>query len=98
MMAISDTADLAISAINDNASPKPGDTITTAVTVRNSGPATATTPTVSYAPPPNLTNVEYSRDGGQAWRPWPGKTALGDIPSGGTDKVLIRGKLSDTRS
>ncbi len=89
----SGTAKLVTAAITDNANPKPGDTVTTAVTVRNNGSAAAF-PTVGYAPPPSLTNVEYSTDCGNIWRPWPGSHALGGIPGGSSAKVLIRGKVS----
>ncbi len=87
-------SDLKTTATADNANPKPGDMVTTTVSVRNDGPSTAHNPTVSYTPPPGLTGVEYSTDGGLTYSPWPGTVALHDIPGGETEKVRIRGRIS----
>ncbi len=93
---VTPTSDLVTTVTPDKPNPVPGETLTYTVTVKNNGPATATTPTMSYTPPPQLTNVEVSKDGGNTWTPWTGNTTtLTDIPNGGTEQVLIRGKIDD---
>ncbi len=93
---VDNTSDIVTSVTVDNNTPKPGDNLTYTVTVKNNGPAAATTPRVSYTPPPQLTNVEYSNDGGKTWTPWTGNTTLDNIPNGGTKNLVIRGRVSDT--
>ncbi len=84
-------SDLKITATPSNYTPSPGDTVLYTVTVTNNGPATAPTPTVDFAATPLLGNIEYSADNGASWNPWAGGARLGDIPSGGSARLLIRG-------
>ncbi len=86
-------ADLAISATVNNGNPRPGETVTYTVIVKNNGPSTSAAPIVSYAPPPQLTSAEVSKDGGGTWAPWTGASALNDIPDSGTGQMLIRGRI-----
>jgi uncharacterized repeat protein (TIGR01451 family)/uncharacterized repeat protein (TIGR02543 family) len=78
----------------DNAAPKPGDKVTVTVTVSNNGPATAAAPSVSYVPPSQLTNPEYSTDGGTTWAPWTGSASLPDMASGASKQLMIRSTVA----
>jgi uncharacterized repeat protein (TIGR01451 family) len=95
-VAVVPSVDLVTTIVPDNDAPKPEDTVTLTVTVKNNGPATAVSPTVTYAPPPSLTDAEYTTDGGLTWQPWLNSLTLNDIPNGETDAFLIRGTVADT--
>jgi uncharacterized repeat protein (TIGR01451 family) len=95
---VEDTADLVTTATSDNPSPKPGDTVTYTVNVRNNGPSTADDPTLSFTPPSGLTNVEYTTDGGKTWTPWPRTLTMNDIPNGDTTTLKIRGTIDPNAS
>jgi uncharacterized repeat protein (TIGR01451 family)/uncharacterized repeat protein (TIGR02543 family) len=88
------TADLVTTVTGPAESPSPGDSISYYVNVHNNGPSTAAAPYVQFFPPPPLTDVEFSVDGGNTWQPWPGSTTLTDIPNGGDVQIVIRGKVA----
>ncbi len=77
----------------DKDNPQPGDNVNITVTVRNDGPGTAITPEVTFRPPRGISDIEYSKDGGRTWTPWPGNTTLNDIPNGSNQQFVIRGKV-----
>jgi uncharacterized repeat protein (TIGR01451 family)/uncharacterized repeat protein (TIGR02543 family) len=76
----------------DKDAPTPGDTVNITVTARNEGPATAKTPIIHYQPPAGISNVEFTTDG-KIWTPWPGNAPLPDIPNGGMQQIIVRGKV-----
>lgn len=43
--------------------------------------------------PQEMLSPQFSMDGGSTWQPWAGSTPLGDIPSGDSVTVLIRGTV-----
>ena len=44
--------------------------------------------------PPELSNVEFSLDGGATWGPWSGSYPIGELPEGGARSFLIQGGLA----
>ncbi len=72
----------------------PGETVTYTITVYNSGPSAAATPTVTDRVPANVLNPQFSIDGGASWRPWTGTTTLASIPASTSAKILLRGTVA----
>ncbi len=72
----------------------PGETIVYNITVYNSGPSAAATPTVSDKVPPNVLNPQFSLDNGSTWRPWTGAYTLANLPASTSAKLLIRGTVA----
>jgi uncharacterized repeat protein (TIGR01451 family) len=87
----SELADLALTLSADAASVKPGETLMYTAEVINRGPDTAENPIIT-ATVTGLNAVEYSPDGG-VWLPWPGTAALGDMPNGAIERLLLRGDV-----
>ncbi|MFR2584983.1 MAG: DUF6923 family protein [Bacilli bacterium] len=75
-------------------SPKPvisGEELTYTITVSNAGPSAATDVLVEDNVPPELSNVEYSINGGGTWNPWTGNLVIGSLSPGEVFLILIRG-------
>ncbi len=72
----------------------PGETITYIITVYNSGPSAAATPTVIDKVPSNVLSPQFSIDNGATWRPWTGTYTLPDIPANTSAKIHIRGTVA----
>lgn len=91
---VAESADLAVTK-SGSPSPVPvGGVLTYTVTVSNAGPGDARNVTLTDAPPPELTGVEYSLDSGATFQPWTGSAVLGTLPAGGSRVVLLRGTVS----
>jgi uncharacterized repeat protein (TIGR01451 family) len=88
------TATVTATKTADQTTPRPGDTIVYTVTVLNSGPSTAQTPTITDAMPAAVTSPQYSLDGGTTWSAWSGSVKLPDVAANARATVQIRGVLS----
>ena len=91
---VEERADLAVV---KSASPSPvpaGGVLTYTVVVSNRGPGDAQSVTLTDAPPPELTGVEYSLDNGATFQPWTGSAGLGVLAAGAARTVLIRGTVA----
>ncbi|WNR44897.1 DUF7507 domain-containing protein [Paenibacillus roseipurpureus] len=76
-------------------SPIPGgQQLTYTVSVSNAGPSNALSVMLQDIVPSELTNVQYSLDGGTTYNPWTGFINLGTIANGQTVTVLIRGSVN----
>ena len=60
----------------------------------NRGPSTAQGVILADITPPELSNVEFSLDGGATWGPWSGSYPIGELPEGGARSFLIQGGLA----
>ena len=69
--------------------------LTYRITVSNHGPETAQQTTVSDELPKEIKNPLYSLDNGQTWHPWTGNLSLGNVASGASVSLQIRGNISD---
>jgi uncharacterized repeat protein (TIGR01451 family) len=70
-----------------------GETLTWTITITNLGPATAPSFRVEDNVPAQVTNPEYSIDGGTTWTLWTGSLSAGPLTSGSDLEILIRGKV-----
>lgn len=90
---IGTSADISVYKTGEPSPALPGQLLTYTVTVTNDGPDTALAATVTDQLPAGLSNAEYSPDGGQTWFPWTGAYVIGDLLSGYTITLLLRGVL-----
>ncbi len=95
IVAISVQADLSLTKEADLTVVSPGNEVTYTLKVTNNGPNTAAAPVVTDGVSANLTNPQYSLDG-TAWSAWTGSYTFGDMASGDTEQILIKGIVSDT--
>lgn len=88
-------ADLAIDKVVDHQTAAPGDVLTYTLHIQNLGPDTAQaamlTDTVVLE---NLSDIEYSLDGGSTWQSWQGQLMLGDLVPGTSITMLCRGTVT----
>lgn len=71
-----------------------GETLTWTITITNLGPATAPSFRMEDNVPAQVTNPEYSTDGGSTWTLWTGSLSAGPLTSGSDLEILIRGKVA----
>lgn len=76
----------------------PGQQLTYTIVVNNAGPDTAQAVSVTDSTAPELSGPEFSADGGNTWNPWVNPYAAGDIASGDSIQILLRGTLSSAAS
>ena len=91
---IENSADLSIS---KTASPNPvstGQILTYALTVKNSGPSAAADVQLTDTIPQELTQPEFSLNGGGSWSPWVSPYPLGTLEEQAERTILIRGTVS----
>ena len=87
-------ADLAVVKHADRECVKTGDTLTYTISVTNNGPGIAVNTVLSdRITPENLLNPQYSIDGGASWNNWLNSLLLGDLVSGESKEILIRGTI-----
>ena len=87
------SADISVTKTAEPSPVEPGQTLTYTITVSNAGPDTAQAVSVTDSMAPELSQQEYSTDGGNTWTPWVNPYAAGDIASGGSIEILLRGTL-----
>ena len=81
------------------ASPQPasrGEELTYTLVVSNAGPAAAQNVILRDTVPAALQNVQVSADGGSTWQAWSSPYAMGTLPAGSSQTLLLRGTVSDT--
>ncbi|SCH25777.1 Uncharacterized protein conserved in bacteria [uncultured Clostridium sp.] len=88
------TADLAVVKTGPVDPVQPGQSLTYTILVTNRGPSTAQGVILADITPPELSNVEFSLDGGATWGPWSGSYPIGELPEGGARSFLIQGGLA----
>lgn len=91
--AINTSADISII---KTASPSPvlaGNLLTYTLTVSNAGPNPAESIILTDTPPSELTDVEFSADGGITFTPWLGSYSVGTLGNGAAVIVLVRGTV-----
>lgn len=91
---INTAADLSVVKTGSPSPAIPGQYLIFSVTIANGGPNPAVNTLLSDLVPADLTNVEFSTDGGTTWLPWTGSFAAGTLPSGASQTVLLRGIVS----
>lgn len=90
------SADLSVTKRAEPAAALPGESILYTVTVTNHGPNTAEDVFLYDEVTPDLTDVEFSTDGGATWFPWVNPYGLGQLAPGETVSILIRGTTAAT--
>ena len=87
-------ADLAVDKCADRACAVTGDTLTYTISVTNHGPDTAINTLLSdYISPENLLSPQFSVDGGISWNSWTDTILLGDLVSGESVQIRIKGTI-----
>jgi uncharacterized repeat protein (TIGR01451 family) len=71
-----------------------GETITWTINITNLGPAIAPSFRMEDNVPAQVTNPEYSIDGGTSWSLWTGSLSAGPLALGSDMEILIRGKVA----
>lgn len=89
-------ADLAVTKTVNQIITKNGKPITYTITVTNNGPDAAQNVVVTDTISSDLTDVQYSINGGTTWLTWTGTLNLGTMDSGLTRSILILGTVSPT--
>lgn len=88
------SADLSIVKTSAPNPVQPGGTLTYTLTVFNAGPNAAENVVITDNIPADLTNPEYSLDGGTTWQPWTGTRSFSILNTGDSLVVLIRAAVS----
>ena len=73
-----------------------GQRLTYSIKLYNNGPDPAQDALLTDFSPAELQGAEFSVDGGAVWQPWSGTLSLGEIASGGSAAVLLRGILDSS--
>lgn len=93
LVEVAGTADLEIQKTGP-ATITAGETISWTITITNLGPATAPSLRMEDNVPAQVTNPEYSIDGGTSWSLWTGSLSAGPLALGSDMEILIRGKVA----
>lgn len=88
---VGESADLSVVKTASPSPVNPGNTLTYTITVSNAGPSAAENVELADSVPSALANVEFSTDGGATWNPWVSPYLLGQLPSGQSRTIFIRG-------
>ncbi|WP_242241982.1 DUF6923 family protein [Bacillus cereus group sp. BfR-BA-01309] len=91
---VNTSADISVVKVGSTVPVAVGQLMTYVIVVSNLGPSDAGAVTVTDTIPSELTNVEFSIDGGVTFNPWLGSTNIGDLPKGESSIILIRGVVS----
>jgi len=75
-----------------------GDNVIYEITVGNNGPDRATNVLLFDNLPVQLSNPEYSTDGGSTWNTWTGMLSLGNLEKNQTVVIFIQGTSESTKS
>ena len=94
--AIGTSADISVSKISLSSPATAGQLITYIIAVTNNGPDVAEEVVITDIIPPDLTDMQFSNDGGTEWQTWTGYYPVGSISKGSTISILIKGILSVT--
>ncbi len=73
-----------------------GKNITYTITVNNSGPSDAENVVITDNLPSEIENPQYSTDGGNTWNNWSGSLNIGNLSSGASFQLLIRGTVNSS--
>lgn len=86
-------ADLSVTKTARPADAAAGELLTYTVTVTNNGPDSAQNVILYDEAPPELSNVQFSVDGGATWNAWVNPYPLGQLAAGQTRSILLRGTV-----
>ncbi|WP_127579164.1 DUF6923 family protein [Paenibacillus koleovorans] len=92
------SADLSIVKTGNPAHPLPGESLTYTIVVTNAGPSSAENVSITDPAPGQLTDVQFSTDGGVTFKPWTGSTSLGTVTVGSSLTIFIRGTVQPSAS
>ena len=92
--AIGTSADLSVSKISLPSPATAGQALTYTIAVTNNGPDVAQEVVITDTIPPDLTDMQFSNDGGSIWQPWTGSYTIGSISKNSTISIFIKGNLS----
>lgn len=90
---VAQSADLSVIKTANPSPVDPGSTLTYSVILSNAGPSAAENVVLADNVSSTLTGAEFSADGGSTWIPWAGPYLLGQLPSGQSRTILIRGTV-----
>lgn len=93
---IEDSADLSISKTASQNPVVAGQVLTYTLTVKNSGPACASAVQLTDTIPQELSQPEFSLNGGTSWAPWVSPYSLGTLENQAERTILIRGTVSSS--
>ena len=90
---IDTSADMQITKISKPNPVIAGNTLTYTIIARNNGPSFASNVIVSDNVPSELSDVQYSLDGGLTWNIWQGSIALNTLANNASVTILIQGTV-----
>jgi len=73
-----------------------GQALTYTITVANAGPSDAVNVIVTDNVPSQVSNAQYSADGGTTWNDWEGSFNIERVEEGGPQTLLIRGTVASS--
>ncbi len=88
------SADLSVTKRASPTSAAPGEPVTYTITLTNQGPDDAEAVTLFDAISPELTEAEFSLDGGATWAPWENPYPLGTLAAGRSVEILLRANVA----
>ncbi|WP_242269080.1 DUF6923 family protein [Bacillus cereus group sp. BfR-BA-01352] len=94
MTTVNTSADISVVKVGSTVPVAVGQVMTYVILISNLGPSDAGAVTVTDVVPSELSNVEFSIDGGITFKPWLGSTNIGDLPRGESSIILIRGTVN----
>jgi uncharacterized repeat protein (TIGR01451 family) len=89
-------ADLTVTLRVDRSTAQVGEIVSYTVVTANNGPGPAPNAVLRDSGASSLTNVTYSDNGGASWQSWPGSLSLGNMASGETRTVILRGQVAQS--
>ena len=90
---VQNSADLSVVKSAEPVPAAPGQYLTYTVTVHNAGPDAAEDVSLSDILPAELSQPEFSTDGGTVWNPWSSPYLIGTLESNADAVILLRGAL-----
>ncbi|WP_419886692.1 DUF6923 family protein [Paenibacillus sp. B-A-8] len=91
---VNQSADVSVIELADPTLAVPGDLLTYSIIVSNAGPSLAENVMLVDAVPSQMTNPEFSVDGGITFNPWDGSYNIGTLINGNTVIIILQGIVS----
>ncbi|WP_439022816.1 DUF7507 domain-containing protein [Bacillus thuringiensis] len=95
---VASSADILVVKVGSTVPATVGQFLTYTILVVNAGPSDAESVIINDIGPSELTDLEFSIDGGATFNPWPGSTNIGNLAAGAIYTILLRGIVDSTVS
>lgn len=94
---VTTSADLAVTKVCNTSPVKKNDPIRYTITVHNNGPSDALNASIAdVINPADISNVQYSTDGGITWNTWTSPLGIGTLAAQATYTLLLEGTVANT--